>query len=607
MANYSENIESEQQEWDMEFKDPFSLEEDELAVYCSGSISQPPVVTTISFSDGHLAVETSNDVLVQQVNTVVSSSLQTVTHDNKPAATDLELTNCKENFHQHQLEIGATTCLSTAVSDESKTAQHTNEPATPHNVESSCNEAEEQSPIPVMLSSAKRFCAAEDIENSRATKQGRAYFRLPSPSTYLSNSPSSFAQPAYPLGACNMPAWPASSLPVSNSGARVQIPPVVPYNNCVPYSVILSRPSNIPLVYNQSRIPLVASTATARWPDSQLQLHDILSKPPPPVPAVSHTAVLGLPGSNLAVHTSPVPHLQNGLSAHRLPLATVTQVIPPFPPPNINISASSHSVLLLSQQCQPRNIVSVLAKSSLPVVSSVSLSAGQIVPHCDAVSAQQSVPLSANADASTLLSSPVHIAQRSNKHLKPSGKSVPLSEHLRSQPVTGVLSTVACSGLLESNLCPPLTSSGFASKQTVTLPLSCSSTPPPRIKCSSAFAQLDPRIHNGHRQSAAAASQIPSSANAASSPSPAFVVPVPPPLPSLEELTAERSKDSQKNDKATTTGLTSQSTTTGSTVTDSSKLDRVISSNNCQLSCEIVMCTVYCSLNFYSDCLQERY
>jgi len=590
MANHSEKVDSDQQEWDMEFKDPFSLEEDELVVYCSGNISQPHVVTTASLSVGQLAVETLNDVLVQRVITVVSSSFQTISHNDKPATPGFKLPNCKENFKKHQSELEVTACLSTTVSvDESKTTEHMNESVTPCSdklsrdtkIESSCNEAEEQSPIPVMLSSAKRFCASEDIEKSQVTKQGGAYFRLPSPSAVLSNS-RCFAQPAYPQSAYNVPAWPAGSLPVSDGGTAVQIPPVVHYNNCVPYSAILSHPTSIPMLYSQSPIPVVDGTGNAEWPESQLQLQSILSKPPPPVPGISHTAILGLPAHNFAVHTPQVPHLQNGLTAHRLTLSTVPQVVPAYLTPNVSIAMSSHSVVLPNQQCQPHNTISGLAKSGLPVVNIVSLSASHSMLQCDAVLAQQPMPLSTNAHASICLSSTLPVCStefNNNKHLMPNDKRLLPSEQLRyTQPVTKVLSpTVACTGLSVSNLCPPLTSSGFASKQTVTLPLSCSNIP--QMKCTSPFAQLDPRLHNGRRQNVGSASQIPSTANAAS----AFVVPVPPPLPSLEELTAECSNDSQKNDKAVTAGVTSQSTTSGSTTTDSDKLDRVRSGSNCDL------------------------
>jgi len=50
---------------------------------------------------------------------------------------------------------------------------------------------------------------------------------------------------------------------------------------------------------------------------------------------------------------------------------------------------------------------------------------------------------------------------------------------------------------------------------------------------------------------------------------------VPPPLPTLEELTAECSADLQKDDKTVMTGLTFQSATSGAATTDSSMLDRV--------------------------------
>ena len=592
MANHTKKIESEQQEWDMEFKDPFSLDDDELAVYCSGSISRPPVMTT-TFSESRLTVKTSNDVFVQRMNVGVSSSLQTITRDNKPATSGLESINCKANFQQCQLETNATACSNATVSvGERKQMQPVNKPVTPFSenlshdtkIKSSGNEAEEQSPIPVMLSSAKRFCASEDIEKSQTTKQSGAYFRLPSPSAVLSNSRSCFALSAYPPNAYNIPAWPAASLPASNSGTGVQIPPVAPYNNCIPYSAIMSHPTNIPMLYNQSSIHVTDDTGTAHWPESRLQLQNILSKPPPPVSVVNHAAVLGLPASNFAVHTPPVRQLQNGLTSHRLPLATVPQVIPLFSPPNINANVSSHSVLLLSQQSQPHNTISDLAKSSLPVVSSVGLSAGQIVPHGGAVVSQHLVPLSTIADVSTSSSSnpPMRNTQCNNKHPVPNDKASQPPEQLRcSQSVTRVTSsTVVCTGLPVSKVCPPVTSSAFASKETVTLPLSWSNIPSPKVKCSSTFAQLDPRINNGHRQNAGAASQIPSSANAASSQNSAFVVPLPPPLPSLEELTAERSEDSQTDDNAATVGTTTtESTTSSFTATDSAKPDGVISSD----------------------------
>jgi len=579
MANHNEK---DQQEWDMEFKDPFSLEEDELDVYCSGSIRHPLVMTTTSFSESHLAVKTSNGALVQRVNTDFSSSLQTASHDNKPATTaDLKLSNSKENFKHHQVEMEPTACLRTTVSvDESKRTEHMNEPVTPcseklscdTNSESSCNEVEEQSPIPVMLSSAKRFCASDDIEKSRSTKQGGAYFR--SPSALLRNSPC-FARPTYSLSSYNIPAWPAGSLPVSNGRTEVQVQSVVRYNNC-PITAVLSHPNSIPVLYSQSPVPIIHVTGSAHWPESRLHLQNILSKPPPPVPCVNHTTHLGVPARNFAVDALRVPNLQNGLTSHRLPLATVSQVIPPFLPPNINISASSHSVLFPTQQCHPHSTISGLADSALPVFSSVSLSASQSVPQCDAVAVQQPLPLSTSVHASTSLSCTVPVCTtecNNNKCLMMNDKTLLPSDQLRcTQPVMGVLSTVACTGLSMSNVCPPLTSSEFASRQTVTLPSSCSNTTPPQMKCTSPFALLDPRIRNGRQQNVGSA--IPSSTNAASSQSSAFIVPVPPPLPSLEELTADRSEGSQKDDKAAIAGFTSQSTT--STMTDSAKLDRVI-------------------------------
>ena len=572
MANHSKKIESKQQEWDMEFMDPFSLEDDELAVYCSGSLSKPPVTaTTTTFcSDGRLAAETSN-VLVQRVNAIVSSSLQTINNENKPATAGLEVPSCKDNFKEYELETEAAESM-----DESRRTQHMNEPVMPctkrsfcdSNVELSCSEAEEQLPIPVMLSSAKRFCASKE---SRSSKEDNTYFRLPSPSAILTNSPC-FAQPAYSLSAYNIPVWPAANLPPSDSRTGVQIPSVIPYSNNVPYTVVLSHPTTIPVLHNQSPVSVIDSGGTALWSESQLQLQNILSKPPPAVPGVSHAAVLGLPASNFPVHSPPVRvlHLQNGLTSHRLPLANLPQVVSPFTPPNVSISASSHSVLLPDQQRQSRNTISALSKSDLPVVSNVSLSDSQIVPHCDT---QQPEPSSANSNGS-ILSSPSHNTECSKKHLMPNDKALLSLRQLRCvQPVTGVFSTtVACTGLPVSNLCPTLTSSGFAGKQT--LPVSCSNIPLVQVKCSSAFTHLDPRLHNGHRQSASATSQIPSSTNA-SSHSSTFIVPVPPPLPTLEELTAECRADLQKDDKTVMTGLTFQSATSGAATTDSSMLDRV--------------------------------
>jgi len=591
MAAHSENNESEQQEWDMEFKDPFSLEGEELTLSCS----QPAVATT-SFSESHSAVETLNDGLIQRVNTVVTSSLQAFTHDRKTGTTDVEITNRNKNPRRHQSEITANTCLDITMSvDGSKRKQQVNESvascgkksAHDTSVELNSSEvtlasSEEQSPIPVVLSSAKRFCASEDIENSQAAKQCSSYYnKLPSPSAVLMNSPVRFAQPTYPPAAYNIPAWPTVCLPLplplNNNVTAWRVPPRVPYNNTISYSAVRPDSTNIPVLYNQSLTPVVDDTGAALWPGARLHLQNIVTKPPPPLPNVSKAALLGPPPSDLTV-----PHLHNGLTSH-----VVRQIIPPFPPPNINrlpFSTSAHSVLP-PQQCQPHIAVPRLGKSGLPlpVVRNISVSAGQYLPHSD--STVQPKPLSVNGDVSVVMSSSALLKQNNaensdNKYIMPNDKKLLTTEQLtHTLPDTSKSSsTVTSTGV--SNFCPSLTSSKSASNETV-IPAT-SSIPPPPMKFSSAFAQLDPRIHNGYRQNSGTSAQSCSSANVASTQGSAFVVPVPPPLPSLEELTADStgSEDSQK-DEAPIVSLTCPSTASNTVTTDSVQLDRVITTAKC--------------------------
>jgi len=602
MAAHRENNESKQQEWDMEFKDPFSLEEDELTTgtCCSGSRSQPAVVTNSYFWGSHFAVETVVQSDVQSA--VATSSLQTVTHEYKTATTGVELPKWYEKSQRHQSDIAAGTCLSTAVSVHgSERIQHVNESvalcgtksALDTYVELNSSEvtsSEEQSPIPVMLSSAKRFCSSDDIENSRAAEWCSAY-KLPSPSATVSKSPVCFPPPAYPPTTYNIPAWPTANLPLLPSNSSVTtlaVPPMLPYNNCIPYSGgILPHSSKIPVLYNESTIPVVDGTSAPHWPGARLHLQNILSKPPPPLPDVSHVVAVCLPSSNFpGLQTGSVPQLLNGLTAHRLPLSTVPQVIPPFPPPNVNrltFITSTHSVLQ-PQQCRPHNPVPRRDKSALPAVSSMSVSASKCLSSTDSVVAQQPKSSSANAhDVSVIVSSPAllkhnnitHTEHNNNKHLLQNVKT-----EQSTLPVTDK-STVASTGV--SDCSPSLTSSESTSKQTVTSAASYSRIPPPEIKLSSTFAQLDPRIHNGLRQSSGTSAQLRSSANAASTQSTVFVVPVPPPLPSLEELTAENSEDPVKEEKISVLGLTSPSTASDTMTTDSPQLDKVISTTVCTL------------------------
>jgi len=598
MATRSENIEYEQQEWDMEFKDPFSLEENELPVtiYCSGSVSQSAVLRTSFLSQGHSAVETSNSDLVQTASTVVTTLLQTVSRDNKTRTTGVESPNWKQNSQHHQSEMEANTHSSTPVSaDRSNRTQHVNGPVTScgkkmsddTNVEFNSSEvkltsSEEQLPIPVMLSSAKRFCADDDIENSQAAKHDNAYFRLPPTPAILNESPVRFAPPVYPPTAYSIPAW-RTVLPVNNSGTGAQVRSVLPYS--VPYSSVLPHSSNVSALYNQSHTPVVEVTGAPHWPRARLHLQNIITTPPPSLPGVRCATALGLPASDFAVfETLPVRHMQNGLTSHRLPLATVHQVIPPFPPPNINrmlLSSSPHSVLLPCQG-QPHNAV----KSNLPVVSNVPVntSTGQVPPRRYSVGAQQTEPSSTSANVSACSSSSAVVkcnntsnnTECNSKHCMPNDRTLLSTAQLRpTLPVTCTSS-----------------SAESVSKQTVTAATAASHSniPPPQVKFSSTFAQLDPRIHSGQRQSCSAAAQSQSSAIAASTPSSTFVVPVPPPLPSLEELTADSSVHPHKDDKAAIVGSNSQSTASGTTTTDSAKLDAVVSTSNCLLSCKTAVC-----------------
>jgi len=597
MATHIENIENEKQEWDMEFKDPFSLEEDELSVYCSGHTGQMADTRTSCCLEGHSAGGTLSGGLIQKINTAVTSSLPTITSDHKTGPTNVELPNWKENSQQRETEVEANRHSSVSV-DGGNGTHPVNEPVTSYgrrlshdtNVELNSSEvtpasSEQQSPIPVMLSSTKRFYASEDIQSSKVAKLDSAYFRLPPPSALLNTPPARFAQPVYPPTAYNIPAWPAVSLPLpmNNSGMRLQVPPVVPYNNCVPYSAILPHSTNLSTLYNQSHIPGVEGTGASHWPGARLHLPNMLSQPPPRLPDVTHAAVLGLPAGNFAA----LPHLQNGLTLHRLPLAAVPHIFPPFPvpPPNIKreqFSTSPRHSVLLPQKGQQHNAV----KSGLPVVSNANISPGQILPHYS-VGAKQPEPSSTNAgDVTACLSSSAVLKCNNNntecynKCLMSNNKTLPSTEHLRT--------TLAITS-----------STSEATKQTAATATSCSSTPSPPVKFSSPFAQLDPRIQNGPRQNSGAVAQSRSSAVATSTASSAFVVPVPPPLPSLKELTADSVEDPAdsiedpekkmmsdvkdiEHDEAAILDLSFQSTASGTTTaSDSPKLDEVIRTNKC--------------------------
>jgi len=531
MAANSEKTALEQQGWDMEFKDPFSLEEDELAVYCSTSISQPPVGASSRFSEGHFTVATVSRGIERRV---VTNSSPTIVPDIEPTA-GLEFPGWTENLQRQQLGVEANARSSTRVSIAGSKGQlHVDGQAiipcskqlsTSTDTELRCSDmtvmsSEEQSPIPVMLSSAKRFCAGEIAQNNEASKHGDGRFRSLRPSAIHNDPPVRFTPPPRPLNAYSIPTiptWPAVCLPlpVSHSGAGLQLRPSVSYNY-IPYS----RSTNIPVLYNQSSV----RAAETHWPGSRIQLQTMLTKPPPPVP----DAVISLSPDEFPVHSA---HLQNGLTPHRLSLATVPQVVAPFPPRNIGrlpFSTSSHSI-------RPHSVVSGLAKAGLPVVSTVPFSTrGQALRHGEV---QKPVLLSTNAEVTS---------ERSRCSL----------------PVTRVSSSaMTCTGLPVSSSCPLLTSSQLTSKQAT-----CGSnvTPPP-VKFSSTFAQLDPRRHNGNRQKTVAAS----------SQSSAFVVPLPPPLPSLEELTSDSSDDKQTDIKTATGSSTSQSSTTGSTTPDTAKPDKV--------------------------------
>ena len=586
MATHSERVESNPLEWDMEFKDPFSLEEDQLPVttYCSGSVNQPSVLAT-----NHLAVEAQNDCLLQRGSTVVAGSLQTFSS----ATMGAELPKLKENAQHYVSPREGTACSSSTASVVgNKRTQNVNEPSVSYDknqcgdtvMELNCRETatcEEQSPIPVMLSSAKRFCASEDIQTSESAEQGSTYFMVPSPTAILSNSSVHFAQPMYRLPSHNIPAWPTVSPPLrlSNSGIGLQIQPVLPYDNRAPYSAVLSHSSNIPVLCNQSLI----NVATAgRWPRVNLHLQNVVSKPVPSLPRVNCSPVLGQPSSDFAVlETVPVPQFQNGLTSPKLPLAAVSQVVPPFRLPVINrLPFSTSSQPILPQQRQPHSAVPALDKSSLPSISIVNVSAGQVMPNCDSVVAQQPVPLSSNMDVGTnLLSSDLPeynnnnsiTEQCHNRRLMQNDRTLLHSDQSRHT----LSSVVACTELPVS-----VTSSESASKQTVTLSTSCQNIPLPlQTKFSSTCAPLDPRIRNGNQQNNGAGAQFQSSAGAASTPSSAFVVPVPPPLPSLEELIAESSEDPQKDDKTAVVYSTSEST--ASATTESAKLKGVIITSDC--------------------------
>jgi len=583
------NIEYDLQEWDMDFKDPFSLEDDELTASCH------PAVASTTVSEDHLAVETGG--LVQNVSTVVTRSLQAVTIDHDSGTTAVELPKCKENSQHHEFDMESNIRSGTAVlANGSIRTQHVGESFTfcgnklshNNNTELSNSKAtsasfEEQRPIPVMLSSTKRFCASDEIHSSHptGTKHDSAYVQMPPPSVVLNNPPVHFAPPAYPPTACNIPAWPtvSLSLPVYNSGKGLPLRPMVPYNNGIPYSTYLPHSANISALYNQSATPVAAGTGASHWPAANMNLQDILTKPPPPLPVVSHAAALGQPASDLGVlPTVPVPHLRNGLPLHRLTFAAV----PPFAPPYRNrllFGNSPRSVL--PQQGQP---VSVM-KPRLPVVSTVS-SAGQVLPHCSSSGTQESKLQSNNTNVTASSSSALLKSNNNNdnnpehtKHLL--SKQNDKTEQSRpTLPVTDV-STLATAGLLISDSCPPLTSSVSASEQTVTQTTATSSLniPPTHVKFSSTFAQLDPRIHNGHRQNSSAAVQSRSSMTPATAASSDFVVPVPPPLPSLEELTAGCAEDPQKDDRTAIVSSSVQSTTSSTPTASSAQPDKVIPCN----------------------------
>jgi len=602
MAAHNENNESKQQDWDMEFMDPFSLEEDEddSRVCYSGAI-QTSAETARNVPVSHLATETLNDALVQRVNTVMTSTLQTVTH--LTATTDVEFPDLNQNSQHHQSHVVANTgpsrttlstdesrqCVNESVASCGKKSSHDINVESHSSSEVTSASSDEQSPIPVMLST-KRFCASpvEDIEMNQPVKRFSAYPDLPSPSVILSNSPIHFARPAYPPAAYNIPTWPTVSLPLplSNSVTGLRVPQVVPYN-CVPYCAILPHSANIPVLYNQSSPRVVDGSGAAHWPGTRLNLQNILTKPPPPLPIVSCAA-----RDFASLQTVPLPHLRNGLTSPRLPLATVPQVIPPLPPPTINrlpFSTSTHSVLL--PQHQPRIIAaSRIDKSDLPLVSSVSISTSHCQPQCDSIAPRHPTPVSPvsnNADpsdvvtSSALLKRTINNTEHNNNYVMP--KTLPTEQLRPTLAVTDKSSlTVASNGV--ANVRPPSTSSEFASKQTITVATSYSSIPPPPapVKFSSTFAQLDPRIHNGNRQNSGTSAQSRSSADASSTQSSAFVVPVPPPLPSLEELNADTSDDPrQKDDKVPTVGLTSQSTASETLTMDSAQLDRVLITVSC--------------------------
>ena len=596
MATHTENIEYEQQEWDMEFKDPFSVEEDEVTVYCSSGINQPAGTRAGYFSEGRLAVKTVNNDLVQKVGSVVVSSLQTVTHDCKTRTAGVELPNWKKISQHGHPETEASTHSSTTMSvNGSNRMQEVNEPVTSFgkklsrdtNVDLSSSDvtSEEQLPIPVVLSSAKRFCASEDIENSQEAKHCSAYFSLSPPSAILSNSPVPFAPPAYLPVAYNIPTWPAVSLPlpVNNSRIGQQVRPVGP----APYSAILPHSSNILPFYNQSPTAVVEGMGAAHWPGQRLPLQNNPTKPPPPLPGVDHAAAFGLSTNDLAgLETVPVPRLHNGLTSDRLPFP-VPRLIPPFPSPSINRLPFSTSpcTVRLPQQSRPQNTM----KSGLPVNSGVTVSTGEVLlSHCSSVGTQQSQPSSASAaftaclSSSSLLKHSDNSNNNNNEHLVPNDKTLLPPEQLRTTWTVMDTSSSTVVSTAVSIFCLPLTSSESASKQIVmpATATSHSNTPTPaQMKSSSMFAQLDPRIRSGLRQNSIAAAQSEPSTNATSAPSLAFVVPVPPPLPSLEELTAE-SKDSQKDDKATIVSSTSQSSTSGTTTTEPAKHDMVITTVN---------------------------
>ena len=572
MANYGKKIEFEQQEWDMEFKDPFSLEEDETETSFSdnGIVIQPPVTSAPCFLESSLAAE--YDSFVQEISLATSSSVQTVAHPRKTATTGAEQSTLKDMSHQCHFdfeEVNSRLNTTAAVSHHASEAvtSSSEEASSNSNTKLHCSEgivtsSEEQSPIPVVLSSGKRFCASEDVPNSNAAKHtSSTHFRLPLPSAILSNSSVCFAQPAYALNAYNIPSWPAASfpLPVSNTGTALRAQPAVPYNNCVSYSNMVARSVNMPLLYSEQPISVVGRAGVPQWPGASLHLSGVVTKPPLPMVGVNCPPHPGRPAGDFPrLETVPVAHLQNGLTSHRLPMATV------LPAPNRLPFSVSPNFAVLSRHCRPQGGISSLDHSGFPVASSVHVSAHQVLPHCDVVVAQQPPPLFSSATVSAPLS--WVLPEHNTKRVMSSGKKFLPTEQLRCcLPDTS--SSVACHGLPVTSFCPALTSSQTCSTATVS-----HSNP---LSAQTQFARLDPRIHGGRRQNAGVSTQSVSSANTVSARCSTFVVPVPPPLPSLEELTADRSADLQKDDAATAVDLTSPSSASASALTDYAKLNMV--------------------------------